>query len=248
MAIEGIILHPGKKDLMQAGSDTDNKPAAGASSRSSLSVKRRQGFKTTKRGGEHIGIPSIKRLARKGGVKRLGGGVYQETRFCLEQYLTRILKDLVMLVEHADRFTVTVMDVVFALKRNGQALYGYGDVFPQSRGQRISQLRKKKITFKQEQQEQQVGGGGVEEEEDERILSLDDSVVQVVQKTLADYFVRERADICRVQTLLKEVNGQLAAEEEQGGRRMNEATLHLLLKTFQSQNLVFINKDDIYLI
>ena len=240
------MLHPGKKNLVQAGSD--NKPvAAGASSRSSLSVKRRQGFKSTKRGGEHIGIPSIKRLARKGGVKRLGGGVYQETRFCLEQYLTRILKDLVMLVEHADRFTVTAMDVVFALKRNGQALYGYGDVFPQSRGQRISQLRKKKIAFKQQQQQQQqqVGGGAVEgEEAEERILPLDDAVVQVVQKTLADYFVRERADICRVQTLLKEVKGQLG----EGGGAMNEATLHLLLKTFQSQNLVFINKDDIYLI
>ena len=34
------------------------------------------------------------------------------------------------------------MDVVYALKRNGYTLYGYGDCFPRTRAQRIAKLKK----------------------------------------------------------------------------------------------------------
>ncbi|KAF6159633.1 hypothetical protein GIB67_034595 [Kingdonia uniflora] len=44
--------------------------------------------------------PAIRRLARRGGVKRIS--------------------------EHARRKTVTAMDVVYALKRQGRTLYGFG--------------------------------------------------------------------------------------------------------------------------
>ncbi|KAI3698148.1 hypothetical protein L6452_31260 [Arctium lappa] len=43
--------------------------------------------------------PAIRRLARRGGVKR---------------------------IKHARRKTVTAMDVVYALKRQGRTLYGFG--------------------------------------------------------------------------------------------------------------------------
>ncbi|KAL0721887.1 hypothetical protein Bca4012_036486 [Brassica carinata] len=47
--------------------------------------------------------PAIRRLARRGGVK-----------------------DAVTYTEHARRKTVTAMDVVYALKRQGRTLYGFG--------------------------------------------------------------------------------------------------------------------------
>ncbi|CAM9131231.1 unnamed protein product [Lampetra planeri] len=51
--------------------------------------------------------PAIRRLARRGGVKRISGLIYEETRGC-------------------SRKTVTAMDVVYALKRQGRTLYGFG--------------------------------------------------------------------------------------------------------------------------
>lgn len=68
--------------------------------------------------------PAIRRLARRGGVKRIAGGVYGETREVLKAFLTNVLRDTLTYTEHARRKTVTVMDVVHALKRQGRTLYG----------------------------------------------------------------------------------------------------------------------------
>lgn len=70
--------------------------------------------------------PAIRRLARRGGVKRINAGVYEATRETLKIFLTKIIADAVTYTEHARRKTVTSMDVVYALKRSGRTLYGYG--------------------------------------------------------------------------------------------------------------------------
>merc|ERR1711963_1159761 len=59
--------------------------------------------------------PAIRRLACRGGVKRISGLIYEETRGVLKVFL-----------EHVKRKTVTAMDVVYALKRQGRTLYGFG--------------------------------------------------------------------------------------------------------------------------
>lgn len=69
--------------------------------------------------------PAIRRLARRGGVKRLSNLIYEETRGVLKIFLERLIQDAVVYTEHARRKTVTAMDVVYALKRNGRTLYGY---------------------------------------------------------------------------------------------------------------------------
>lgn len=69
--------------------------------------------------------PAIRRLARRGGVKRISGLVYEETRHVLKDFLDRIIRDAITYTEHARRKTVTAMDVTYALKRNGKTLYGY---------------------------------------------------------------------------------------------------------------------------
>ena len=70
--------------------------------------------------------PAIRRLARHGSVKRISGLMYEETRTVLKTFLEQVVRDSVCYTEHARRKTVTALDVVYALKRQGKTLYGFG--------------------------------------------------------------------------------------------------------------------------
>lgn len=70
--------------------------------------------------------PAIRRLARRGGVKRISALIYEEVRGVLKTFLENIIKDSVAYTEHARRKTVTAMDIVYALKRQGRTIYGFG--------------------------------------------------------------------------------------------------------------------------
>ncbi|OAP04128.1 hypothetical protein AXX17_AT3G39790 [Arabidopsis thaliana] len=54
------------------------------------------------------------------------GLIYEETRGVLKIFLENVIRDAVTYTEHARRKTVTAMDVVYALKRQGRTLYGFG--------------------------------------------------------------------------------------------------------------------------
>lgn len=74
--------------------------------------------------------PEIVRLARRGGVKRMSGIVYEEMRDVLRKFLENLLRDTVAYTEHSRRKTVIPMDVVMALKSSGNhtwstILYGF---------------------------------------------------------------------------------------------------------------------------
>lgn len=70
--------------------------------------------------------PAIRRLARRGGVKRISSSIYEETRAVLKTFLEGIIKDAVTYTEHAKRKTVSAMDVVYSLKKAGRTIYGFG--------------------------------------------------------------------------------------------------------------------------
>ena len=55
-------------------------------------------------------------MARRGGVKRISGLIYEETRGVLKVFLENVIRDSVTYTEHARRKTVTAMDVVYARK------------------------------------------------------------------------------------------------------------------------------------
>ncbi|XP_045072582.1 histone H4-like [Coregonus clupeaformis] len=69
--------------------------------------------------------PAIRRLAARR-VKRISGLIYEETRGVLKVILENVIRDAVTYTEHAKRKTVTAMDVVYALKRQGRTLYCFG--------------------------------------------------------------------------------------------------------------------------
>merc|ERR1719217_216686 len=70
--------------------------------------------------------PAIRRLARRGGVKRISGLIYEKTRDVLKIFLESVIRDAVTYTEHARRKTVTAMDIIYALKRLGRTLYVFG--------------------------------------------------------------------------------------------------------------------------
>ena len=86
------------------------------------SKKKKRTIKKQKSG---ISIPDIKRLARRGGVKRISILIYEEIKSILRSFLVKILKDTIVYTEHSKRKTVTPLDVIYALKRQGRNLYGY---------------------------------------------------------------------------------------------------------------------------
>jgi histone H4 len=76
---------------------------------------------------DRISAGSIRRLARRGGVKRMSGLIYDEVRNVLKDYLERVMKPVCLYIEHSKRRTATVSDVVHALKSIGQPLVvGHG--------------------------------------------------------------------------------------------------------------------------
>ena len=68
------------------------------------------------------------RLACRGGVKRFSGNIYEESRVlkvfsrCL---METIVRDIITFCDYRRRKTVTPVDVVFALKQHGRAVYGF---------------------------------------------------------------------------------------------------------------------------
>ena len=61
----------------------------------------------------------IRRIARRGGVKRMAGDIYEEARQTVVDFLDEILQHAITYTEHAHRRTVTTMDIVYAVKRMG---------------------------------------------------------------------------------------------------------------------------------
>ncbi|CAG8489175.1 14130_t:CDS:2 [Cetraspora pellucida] len=69
--------------------------------------------------------PELRRLARRGGVKRASAGIYEEARNALKIFLKEVLKDAVAYVEYKEKKTITVMEMLLALKKRGRTLYGF---------------------------------------------------------------------------------------------------------------------------
>ena len=67
--------------------------------------------------------PAIRRMCRRGGVKRISGQVYEETRGILKSWLGEVIQHTETYMEHARRKTVVPMDVILALKRMKTTFY-----------------------------------------------------------------------------------------------------------------------------
>ena len=69
---------------------------------------------------------AIRRLARRGGVKRISVASHAHVRDYVDDFLGNIVRDSLTYCQHRKALTITAMDVVYALKKNGRVIYGYG--------------------------------------------------------------------------------------------------------------------------
>jgi len=70
-------------------------------------------------GSSALNRPSLRRLARRAGVKRINAGVYDEAPAALKSWLSKMIRDACVYAEYSRRFTVTLNDILLSLKRNG---------------------------------------------------------------------------------------------------------------------------------
>jgi histone H4 len=70
---------------------------------------------------------TIRKLARRGGVKRISGLIYEETRSILCDFVRDVIHGAIIYCDYADRRTITALDVVRALKKQGRTIYGFGE-------------------------------------------------------------------------------------------------------------------------
>ena len=101
------------------------KAVKGAKGLAKLGAKRHE--KKLRDNIQGVTAAALRRLARRGGVKRLGMLVYEETRLVLKVFLSDVIREAIVYSEHANRKTVLTTDVVHALRRRGHTLYGYGN-------------------------------------------------------------------------------------------------------------------------
>ncbi|XP_019383742.1 PREDICTED: histone H4-like [Gavialis gangeticus] len=66
--------------------------------------------------------PAICHLARHGSMKHISSLICKETHKVLKGFLESMIHDTITYTEHAKRKTVTPMDAVYALKRQGRTL------------------------------------------------------------------------------------------------------------------------------
>ncbi|KAL4890200.1 histone H4.2 [Aspergillus ambiguus] len=74
--------------------------------------------------------PAIRRLARRGGVMRIKSDIYDEIRVAVRDRLKEILRQVVYIMDSAstnkvDRKVITTRDIIFALNRMGNTIYGF---------------------------------------------------------------------------------------------------------------------------
>ncbi|PKS09095.1 hypothetical protein jhhlp_003709 [Lomentospora prolificans] len=70
-------------------------------------------------------VSLVRQSARRGGVKHISAAIYDEVRVALDARLRAIIKDCVSVLEYRGKKTVTVEDVIFALRRLGRPIYGF---------------------------------------------------------------------------------------------------------------------------
>lgn len=68
--------------------------------------------------------PAIRRMARRGGVKRMTDSTHPAIRAALIVYLENVIGNAVVLTEYRRSKTVTAGDVAYALRSTGTPLYG----------------------------------------------------------------------------------------------------------------------------
>ena len=70
-----------------------------------------------------IGRNDVRRIARRGGTKRMRAGFTEEVNTQLRDYLRKLVHDATAIVDMRGKKTVRLEDVLHVLQKNGQTMY-----------------------------------------------------------------------------------------------------------------------------
>lgn len=83
--------------------------------------------------------PALRRLCRRGGVKRISSDIYATARQTSKFLLGVIMDNCLVYTEHAKRSTINFTDVRYAaLKATGMNLYGEKDAFEKPKKTKVA--------------------------------------------------------------------------------------------------------------
>jgi len=180
----------------------------------------------------------VRRLARRAGVQRVSLSFYDVARKELKRYLKQVLPDIAVYTEHAQRVTVLPIDVLRALKRRGQTLYGFwpgaenltGAVLPRhKRLQKVKMPLRKPVVSPVKAFQL-----GHTEQADVQGEAMDAERLQRLQTYIASYFLQEHVDSCPVSSLAVHV---------QKTEPVTEGELEAVILALQDENRVmYLNK------
>ena len=74
---------------------------------------------------EGLSRPSVRRLSRRAGIKRINGYLYEEVNGVAAKYIENLLEYALQYTYSARRNTVSPSDIVHAAKRSGFPIYGF---------------------------------------------------------------------------------------------------------------------------
>merc|ERR1711894_8245 len=69
--------------------------------------------------------PTLKKLARRGGVKRISANSHDEMHFMVKEFLTTVISNTCTYSDHGKRKTITLQDVKYGLKNQGIHMVGF---------------------------------------------------------------------------------------------------------------------------
>lgn len=96
-------------------------PAKGKGSAKGAAKRHKKTFRNEIKG---ISKPALRRLARRAGVKRISAAVYEDARSVVRSFIESVVYYSLLYRETYGRRTVSLKDVVNALKRRGAVLVG----------------------------------------------------------------------------------------------------------------------------
>jgi histone H4 len=175
--------------------------------------------------------PAIRRLARRGGVKRISGLIYEETRGVLKVFLENVIRDAVTYTEHARRKTVTALDVVHALRRQGRTIYltdGVHNTSATTGGAAVGGGSKKKKTPKPSK----PAGGGASSTA-ATVIVLDTKIAAKVQQLRNLGLTQEAGNLLCNSSSVESESGETkqfkAIDEEEGIKSLAKKATHAIV-------------------
>lgn len=182
----------------------------------------------------------IKRLARRGGVKRIGLLVPQEAKTALRDFLKTAIERASIYAGHARRKTVTTLDVVLSLKWQGMTLYGYeaSTLFPNFRTSR--RVRALKLTQPLPPASAHPPTSAEEHVDAERFSDIQFAIAKVMMNT--------RDDHCKVEAL----HSMICADSLRAGHNLfdkpplTQVQFHDVLKRMDAENRLMFHDSIVY--